>query len=363
MTKINIKITVKETLFFSLLLMATLAMSIPALADCHGDPENYLTSIVTYYQDDLIYNPDLTDSRCTRVVNSVGRVVCRVRLRGTVYSPRNATSTTKFPALVVNHGSEETFEAFNKFCQIANYFVPKGYIVFVPFRRGHGDNDGPQDKSNGIYIETLLDDLESPNPTYNHPTFCTTRGCYKAEILEQQAEFEIPKALAYLKNRPDIKREADGEYPIAIMGNSYGGAVTALSNKDLLGQKAAVVFSPGAQNWAVAVCAPDDPTCGSPLQRSLLSAAKNARKPAFYLQAKWDYDTRPTIDMAYAHAYGSSDPTHGNRFMASIFPYPNPCPGRPCTDDDYQSVHAGFFGEPNRWGTEVLEFIRQYGVK
>ena len=264
---------------------------------------------------------------------------------------------------MVNHGSGAEFEAYNKHCEIANYFVPEGYMVFVPFRRGQGDNDAPfGDKSTGIYIEDMLDDFSSANPTYNHPTNCTTRGCYKAEIFKQQAFWEVFQAAIYLQKRSDIKRDENG-FALAIMGNSYGGAVTAFANAYFLGQRAAVVFSPGTQQWEDATCLPGDQTCGGEVQKALLSAARNAKYPAFYLQAKWDYDTRPTIDLAYAHAYGGSDEKHGDRFMASIFPYPKPDIDPDTGELDYQSVHAGFFKEPSRWGPAVLEFLRQYDVK
>ncbi|MGH9803286.1 MAG: hypothetical protein ACRD82_23220, partial [Blastocatellia bacterium] len=191
-----------------------------------------------------------------------------------------------------------------------------------------------------------------------------TRGCYKAEIFEQQAGAEVADyAMNYLKNRPDIKGDAEGGYAIALMGNSYGGAVTVLANRLFAGHKVAVAFSAAAQQWADATCLPDDQTCGTPVQKAMLSAAKNATKPAFYLQAKWDYDTRPTIDLAYAHAYGSSDPKHGNRFMASIFSYPKPGIDPDTGELDFQSVHTGFYSDTDQWGPTVLEFIRQYGVK
>jgi dienelactone hydrolase len=372
MKSINKNNFVKKTVIFSLFLFASVALALPALADCDGVPAEYKFSVVTYYETVLPYNPDaLTDSRCTIVTNSDGRRVCRIRLRGTLYVPRNLDPTLKYPAIIVNHGSEETFEANNKFCGHANFFVPKGYVLFAPFRRGHGDNDAPlpnnptqiSDKSTGIYIEDMLDDLVSGNPVYNHPTNCATRGCYKAEILQQQADQEISYAANYLKTLPYIKKDTDGDYFLAVMGSSYGGAVTALSNRNVMGQKAAIVFSPGAQNWATTTCAPDDPTCGTELQKALLAAARNATKPAFYLQAKWDYDTRATIDLAYAHAYGSSDPLHGNRFMASIFPYPKPDIDPSTGQLDFQSVHVGFFKDTDRWGRSVLDFLRLYDVK
>jgi hypothetical protein len=171
--------------------------------------------------------------------------------------------------------------------------------------------------------------------------------------------------MEYLKTRPDVKRDADNpqQYHVGIMGISYGGAVTVFANRRDFGQKAAVAFSPGAQQWAPEICAPNDPACGTEFQREIISAAGNAKNPAFYLQAKWDYDTRATIDLAYAHSYGSNDPKHSRGYMAAIYPYLNPCPGRPCTDDDYQSIHAGFFGATDVWGNAVLDFLRRSGVK
>ena len=360
-------------LMIAIAIVMLAAVSSQALADCNGEPENYRKSIVTYYEVDFFYNPSAaTNSLCTLVRNSNGRTVCRIRLRGVLYSPLDAERGSQFPAIIVNHGSGAEFEANNKSCEIANYFVPQGYIVFAPFRRGQGDDDAPypndpteiSDKSTGIYIDDFVADFVSGNPIYIHQTNCTTGGCYRAELFQQQAEAEVANyAMNYLKNRTDIKVEGRGDYPIAIMGNSYGGAVTVLANQIVAGHKAAVAFSAAAQQWADATCLPDDQTCGGAVQKALLSAAKNATKPAFYLQAKWDYDTRPTIDLAYAHAYGSSDPKHGNRFMAAIFPYPKPGIDPDTGELDYQSVHTGFFSDPSRWGPAVLDFIRQYGVK
>ena len=74
-------------------------------------------------------------------------------------------------------------------------------------------------------------------------------------------------------------------------------------------------------------------------------------------------DTRPTSDLAYAHAYGAADEKHGNRFMASIYGYPKPDVDPATGQLDYQSVHAGFAKDPDRWGTAVLDFIRRNGVQ
>jgi hypothetical protein len=146
---------------------------------------------------------------------------------------------------------------------------------------------------------------------------------------------------------------------IVVMGSSYGGRVTVLFNRIDHGQQAAVVFSPAAQAWGDA----SNPT---EIQTALLAAAADAQTPAFYLQAKWDFDTRPTIDLAYAHHYGGNDPQHGKRFMASIYEYPKPPDLNPDPDVeelDYDSVHKGFASDTARWGTAVLDFIKRYGVE
>lgn len=363
MKKINMKSEsiVKKTLLFSLLLVGTLIMSTSALAVCQLLP-SVKTEIVTYFQ--LPDQPDsVTDSRCSYVINGAGRRVCRIRMRGVIQRPDYNTDDffiPKYPAIIFNHGSEHTFEANRKGCEIANYFVPKGYIVFVPFRRGQGDNDGLADKSTGRYIEDTIDSFVNGSPDPRDPsTTCQNQFCYRVQLLNLQTNEDVIDGFNYLKNRTDIKSfvtENRTEYAIAISGSSYGGRVAVLANQYELGHRAAVVFSPAAEAWGTA-------TMPSAIQTALMNAAGNAKTPAFYLQAKWDYDTRPTIDLAVKHAYGGSDPTHGQRFMASIFEYPKPCPNLPCTDAEYQSVHVGFTNDTGRWGPAVLDFLRRNGVK
>jgi dipeptidyl aminopeptidase/acylaminoacyl peptidase len=48
-----------------------------------------------------------------------------------------------FPGLVWNHGSEKNPDAAPQFDAVAAVFVPAGYVVFAPVRRGHGDSQGP----------------------------------------------------------------------------------------------------------------------------------------------------------------------------------------------------------------------------
>src|SRR3954471_20028898 len=47
-----------------------------------------------------------------------------------------------FPALIWNHGSEQHPDAGAQFDSVAAIFVPAGYVVFAPVRRGHGHSQG-----------------------------------------------------------------------------------------------------------------------------------------------------------------------------------------------------------------------------
>ena len=347
------------------------ATSSIALADCPDSPAFFRTNIVTYYETtfELPAEESITDEwDCDIVLVEGGRRMCRIKLVGVLHSPSVGLRdpSIKFPAIILNHGSEEEFEAATKGCGVANYFVPKGYMVFVPFRRGQGDipNDA---RSTGIYIETMLDDFEIRRP--EHTSLCADRGCYKAQLLKVQADVDLVRAFNWLKARADMKKERSGDPLVAIMGSSYGGAVTVLVNRLDLGQKAAVPIAPAAQNWgnvnfAYAATKWKDAGGMTDLQEELLKAAQDAKSPAFYIQAKWDFDTRATVDLAYAHAYGGNDPKHGRHFMASIFPYekPGPDPIDP-TQLDYESVHKAFASRTDLWGTAVLDFFKRNGVK
>jgi dienelactone hydrolase len=345
--------------------LTILSTSEPTLAECVGETERYRVSIETYYQ--VEYPAVLSfDSRCNYVTTATG-TNCVIKLRGALYRPATAYRGQTFPAIIMNHGSGALFQAATMFCEIANYFVPRGYIVFVPFRRGQGGYD-LVNRSTGIYLEDMVSDWLSAVPHYFHDTQCSAGDarCYRAQLLKEQADEDVVAAISYMKARNDVKNDPERptndpeKYSLGIMGNSLGGAVTVFANRQNNGQRAAIAVSPGAQGISDATCPPNDTVCPTPLQAALREAAAAAKQPAYYMQAKWDYDTRPTIDLAYAHAYGSTDPKHSKGWAAAIFPYRNPCTDNGC---DYQEIHEGFIRDPDVWGPSVRNFLRRNGVK
>ncbi|MCM3874767.1 MAG: hypothetical protein ND895_29075 [Pyrinomonadaceae bacterium] len=349
-------------------IVAALALAVaacaPAQAACASG--QFTKSIVSYYSTSYPLPPfaqrdETAESICDVIHSESGQRICQIKLWGALYRPASGGIFAQFPALIFNHGSGDEFTDDTKYCELGKYFAERGYLVLIPFRRGQGDP--PNHQSSGVYIEDLVTDFGN-NPSH-HDTTCTTTACYRAEILRLQSDQEVVYALNHLKLTDRMKKDRDGEHIFGVGGNSYGGSVTVFFNRKDHGQRAAIAFAAAAQGWGqvnFAYAAQDWELSQDrrTLLGALLTAAKNAKHPAFYLQARWDYDTRSTIDLAYAHAYGSDDPTHGHRFMASIFPYKKFFLDN--GDVDYQSAHVGFIGDPERWGPSVLAFLKLYGV-
>jgi dienelactone hydrolase len=332
-------------------------------ADCPATPTAYKATFVTYFEK-ADQPATSTDPRCS-MVRVGGKDVCRIRLRGLLYEPKKAPPAgNPYPAIVYNHGSERGVftSSVNARC-VPTFFVSKGYVVLFPFRRGHGetaDSDGETtvaaNTSTGLYFGDALD-LFQLNPLIPpvvaplclalFPDVDQMTQCYKAELLRAQSADAV-EGFKYLRGRANVDKNA-----IAFMGTSYGGITSILVNQQAHGHKAIVAFAPGAQSWG-----------NQPFVRSmLLVAATHGQQPAFFLQAKWDEDTRPTAELALAHAESAADPLHGKRFMASIYDYPKP-PNDPATGSpDYSSVHGGFSRSHQYWGVAVLDFLQRYGVK
>lgn len=153
-----------------------------------------------------------------------------LQLRGFIWKP---DGPGPFPALLWNHGSEKLPGWLPS---VAPAFLSRGWVFFIPHRRGHGRSPGP-------YISDQL------------------------------------AALAFLKTQPFVDASR-----LAVAGCSFGGIQTVLAAERGTGYKAAVDFAGGAQSWQ-----------GSPdLQRRMIGAVRAAVIPIFFIQAQNDYDLTPS---------------------------------------------------------------------
>jgi len=160
-------------------------------------------------------------------------------LHGFLYRPRGNGS---FPAVLYNHGSEEkpgTKPALGEF------FSSKGYVFFVPHRRGQGRSP------NDSFVESLY----------------AQGAAGRIALHEIHLEDQLA-ALAYLKQLSDVD-----PHRIAVAGCSYGGIQTVLAVEANAEQKL------GLRDW-------------------MIRAARKANIPVLFIQAENDYDLGPSRTLA-----------------------------------------------------------------
>jgi dienelactone hydrolase len=226
-------------------------------------------------------------------------------LRGFVWRPAGAGP---FPAILFNHGSEEYPGAKDGQAQ---FFVPRGFVLFVPHRRGQG-----RSKAAGRYIDEFYDPSKPDSPAFVD------------ELVAQNDD--VLAALAYLAARPyvDAKR-------IAVAGCSLGGIESLFTAERATGIVAAIDFAGASMTWAK----------NRPLQERMKSAARSARVPVFFLQAENDFDVTPSL------ALSAEMRAAGKPARVRIFP-PNGA-----THADGHAFCTG--GKNPPWGEDVLAFLRE----
>ena len=144
-------------------------------------------------------------------------------LHGFLYKPEGKGP---FPALLWNHGSEKRPGWLP---ELAPIFLNKGYVFFIPHRRGHGRSPG----------EYVMDLLERANQSGGPQA----RSRKLVELMELHLEDQTA-ALAYLKALPEVNPQR-----IAVAGCSFGGIQTVLMAEKGVNLRAAVDFAGAAQNW------------------------------------------------------------------------------------------------------------------
>jgi carboxymethylenebutenolidase len=168
-------------------------------------------------------------------------------LKGFVWKPEGPGP---FPAIVWNHGSEKLPGTVDS---VAPYFVSRGYIFFVPHRRGQG-------RSPGAYIMDQLNAATSPEQ----------RSRMLVALNEVHLQDQLA-ALAYLRSLPYVDQNR-----LVVMGASFGGIQTMLAIERGSGYRVAVNCSGAAQTWR-----------GSPdLRARLTAAASKATIPVFFFRPR-----------------------------------------------------------------------------
>lgn len=224
-------------------------------------------------------------------------------LKGFIWKP---TGPGPFPSIVWNHGSEKLPGAVYS---VAPYFVSRGYVFFVPHRRGQGRSPGP-------YILDQLKVATSPEQ----------RGRMLVALMELHLQDQLA-ALDDLRSLPYVDQSR-----LVVMGASFGGIQTILAVERKSGYRVAVDCSGAAQTWSES---PD-------LRARLMAAASEATIPVFFLQAENDYDLTPNRVL--------SEEVRKAGKSVEIKTYPTFGSGA-------QEGHSFCWRGVNIWGPDVLKFV------
>ncbi len=214
-----------------------------------------------------------------------------------------------FPALIWNHGSEESPGTGRQFDAVAAIVVPAGYVVFAPMRRGHGDSEG----------QYVMDQLRRAQAGRNSLLVRLMEG----EQLDDQLAGQ-----SYLRRLPYVDPNR-----LVVAGCSFGGIQTLLAAERGAGYRAAVAISPGALSWN-----------GNPLLRDrLIAAVRKTEIPVFLIQPPKDASLEPS------RVLGAELQRRGKQHVVKLYPAEMP--------EDQQGHCFGGARGMHVWAQDVLAFF------
>lgn len=232
-------------------------------------------------------------------------------LAGYLYTP---PGNGPFPAVLWNHGSERDPGAGPQFDSVAAVFVPAGFIVFAPMRRGHSD-------SQGEYIRESIQ-----NESQRHGNAAGIR--LGVELLETSQVDDQLAGLAFLKHQSVVDTAR-----LVVAGCSFGGIQTLFGAARHVGYRAAVSISPAALSWN-----------NSPeLQERLKKAAARIDIPVFLIQPAKDASLEP------ARVLGPILTPRNAANRVKVFPPVGPEAQQAHCFGGAQGMHI--------WGPEVVAFV------
>lgn len=170
-----------------------------------------------------------------------------------------------FPVVLYNHGSAPGMLNSQASGVIGPLFANKGWIFFMPYRRGQGLSAGA-----GPYI---VDEIKAARQRGGLKEASETM----ARLLNTEQLDDQLSAYAWLKTQGFVQQNR-----IAVAGNSFGGVETVLGAARVP-YCAAVVASGGAESWD------ESPE----LQQVMKSAARAADSPMLFFQAANDFNLAP----------------------------------------------------------------------
>jgi dienelactone hydrolase len=221
-----------------------------------------------------------------------------------------------FPTVIWNHGSEKNPGGGPQFDSVAAVFVPAGYAVFAPVRRGQSDSQG----------KYIVDTLNALRALGNGSERTVMVKLHDTEQLADQLA-----GVAYAKTLPFVDAGR-----LVVAGCSFGGIQTliAAERAQAIGFRAAFSISPAAQTWQTV------PEIQARLKRSV----QTITIPVLLVQPPKDASLEP------ARVLGDEAMRlHKTQFQTRIYPPTIP---------DSQQLHCfgGAKGMHN-WASDAVKFF------
>jgi dienelactone hydrolase len=233
-------------------------------------------------------------------------------LVGYLFKPNGAGP---FPTVVWNHGSERNPGGGPQFDSVAAVFVPAGYAVFAPMRRGHSDSEGE-------YVVDATQREAAANGFAAGQKLAT-------RLLETSQLDDQLSGLAFVKKQPFVDTTR-----LVVAGCSYGGIQTLLGAERGAGYRAAVSISPAALSWR-----------GNPdLRERLERAVTRISVPVFLIQPPKDASLEP------ARVLGPILEKRSAANRVKIYPAEGP--------EDQQLHCFGGAKGMHVWAADVLAFLK-----
>jgi carboxymethylenebutenolidase len=184
-------------------------------------------------------------------------------LHGELFLPKGKGP---FPVVLYNHGSAPGMINSEASKTLAPLFTSKGWIFFMPYRRGQGLSADA-----GKYIG---DEIENARKAGGETAAATKMvALLKGDHLSDQLA-----ALKWLREQKFVQKNR-----IAVAGNSFGGIQTVLgASKETY--CAAIDAAGGAESWEKAPA----------LQTLMKDSVRDSKSPIFFFQAENDYDLSPS---------------------------------------------------------------------
>jgi dienelactone hydrolase len=182
-------------------------------------------------------------------------------LAGYLYQP---PGPGPFPAVLWNHGSEPDPGGGPQFDSVAAVFVPAGFAVFAPMRRGHSDSQG----------EYIRESIREESSLHGQAPGLRLG----VHLLETSQVDDQLAGLAFLKRQSFVDTTR-----LVVAGCSFGGIQTIFGAAGHVGYRAAVPISPAALSWE------NNPD----LQSRLKDVVSKIDIPVFLIQPAKDASLEP----------------------------------------------------------------------